>query len=149
MALVADTSLSGTRVTQLLDQLIAVRGKLETIVSDNGTDLTSIVVLKWVQDTGVEWPSIAPDKPMQNGFVESSNGKLRDECLNETLFSSLHHARAVLVEWKLDYNTVRPHSAHGGKTPAKIANQSCTRAPPYMIASKPDSGHEFNQRIYL
>lgn len=149
LALVADTSLSGTRVTRVLDQLIAARSKPHTIVSDNGTELTSMAVLKWAQDNDVEWHYIAPGKPMQNGFVESFNGKLRDECLNETLFSSLHHARAVLAEWKHDYNTVRPHSAHGGKTPAEIARQSCTGVPPYMIASKPDSGHQSNQGLYL
>lgn len=149
LALVGDTSLSGTRVTRVLDQLIALRGKAETIVSDNGTELTSMVVLQWAQGNGVAWHYIAPGKPMQNGFVESFNGKLRNECLNETLFSSLHHARAVLAEWKHDYNTIRPHSAHGGKTPAVIAQQSCTGVPPHMIASKPDSGHEFNQSLYL
>ena len=149
LALVADTSLSGKRVTRVLDQLIEARGKPATIVSDNGTELTSMAVLKWVQDRKVAWHYIAPGKPMQNGFVESFNGKLRDECLNETLFSSLHHARAILADWKHDYNTIRPHSAHGGKPPAEIASQSCTGVPPYMIASKPNSGHEFNQSLYL
>lgn len=92
--------LSGLRVTRCLDELVARRGRPETIVSDNGTELAGIAVLKWVQNTGVNWHYIAPGKPMQNGFVESFNGKLRDECLNETLFSSLRHARIVLAEWK-------------------------------------------------
>jgi putative transposase len=149
LALVADTSLSGMRVTRVLDQLIATRGQPKTIVSDNGTELTSMAVLRWVQETGVEWHYIAPGKPMQNGFVESFNGKLRDECLNETLFSSLRHARIVLAEWKRDYNTVRPHSAHSGKTPSEIANQSCTGGPPYMIAPTSKTGHEFKQGLCL
>lgn len=81
LALVADTSLSGLRVTRELDALLAIRGRPATIVSDNGTELTSMAVLKWCQQSGVEWHYIAPGKPMQNGFVESFNGRFRDECL--------------------------------------------------------------------
>ena len=124
LALVADTSLSGVRVTRALDAVIAQRGKPHTIVSDNGTELTSIAVLEWSQDRKVNWHYIAPGKPTQNAFIESFNGRLRDECLNKTLFSSLRHARAVLAAWRLDYNNVRPHSARGGKTPAEVAAQS-------------------------
>ena len=69
----------------------------------------------------MEWHYIAPGKPTQNAFVESFNGRLRDECLNETLFTSMAHARAVLAAWRQDYNTVRPHSKLGGLTPAEIA----------------------------
>ena len=75
------------------------------IVSDNGTELTSMAMLRWSQEHGVEWHYIAPGKPQQNAFVESFIGRLRDECLNETLFTSLAHARAVLAAWKDDYNT--------------------------------------------
>ena len=71
-----------------------------------GTELTSNAMLKWQQDRGVEWHYIAPGKPMQNGFVESFNGRLRDECLNETLFTSLPQARSVLAAWRHDYNPV-------------------------------------------
>ncbi len=88
-----------------------------------GTELTSSAILRWSQERRVEWHYIAPGKPMQNGFVESFNGRLRDECLNETLFTSLAHARFVLAAWRHDYNTVRPHSKLGGKTPAEIAGQ--------------------------
>jgi len=118
LALVADTSLSGLRVTRELDQIITCRGLPGTIVSDNGTELTSMAILKWCQDTGVDWHYIAPGKPMQNGFVESFNGSFRDECLNETLFSSLAEARIRITHWKEDYNTQRPHSALGNLTPA-------------------------------
>lgn len=114
LALVADTSLSGARVVRVLSVLAEQRGRPHTIVSDNGTELTSMAILKWVQDTGGNWHYTAPGKRMQNAFVESFNGRLRDECLNETLFSSLRYARTVLAVWKLDYNTVRPHSALGG-----------------------------------
>lgn len=106
LCLVADTSLSGTRLARELDNLTARRGKPRTIVSDNGTEMTSMVILKWCQETHVEWHYIAPGKPMQNGFVESFNGSFRDECLNETLFSSLAQARTAITAWKDDYNPV-------------------------------------------
>ena len=111
LALVADTSLSGLRVGRELDAIIAERGKPAACVSDNGTELTSTAILRWSRDSGIEWHYIAPGKPQQNAFIESFNGRLRDELLNETLFSSLAHARAVLAEWRLDYNTIRPHSS--------------------------------------
>jgi putative transposase len=114
LCLVADTSISGKRVARELDALIARRGKPLTVVSDNGTELTSMAILTWSQDHQVAWHYIAPGKPQQNAFVESFNGRLRDECLNETLFTSLAHARAVLAAWQRDYNEVRPHSALGG-----------------------------------
>ena len=121
LALVPDTSLSGARVARELDAIIAHRGRPGVIVSDNGTELTSNAILAWTDRTGVGWHYIAPGKPQQNGFVESFNGKLRDECLNETLFRSIPHARAVLDDWRRDYNEVRPHSALGGCTPASLS----------------------------
>ena len=124
LALVADTSLSGMRVARELDTLIAVRGKPATVVSDNGTELTSMAILRWSQESRVEWHYIAPGKPQQNAFVESFNGRLRDELLNETLFTSLGHAREALAIWRLDYNTVRPHSRLGNLTPAEYAKLS-------------------------
>ncbi|EFL87673.1 hypothetical protein R2A130_2823 [Ahrensia sp. R2A130] len=80
-----------------------------------------MAVLKWCQETGVEWHYIAPGKPMQNGFVESFNGSFRDECLNETLFSSVRQARQQISEWKEDYNRERPHSSLGDITPIEFA----------------------------
>ena len=124
LALVADTSLSGVRVGRELDSIIARRGRPQTIVSDNGTELTSMAILRWSQDTSVEWHYIAPGKPTQNAFIESFNGRLRDELLNETLFRSLDHARQMLALWKDDYNTVRPHSALGNVPPAIYAELS-------------------------
>jgi len=123
LALVADTSLSGLRVTRELDQIIAERGMPGTIVSDNGTEFTSMAILRWVQGTGIDWHYIAPGKPTQNAFIESFNGKLRDECLNETLFSSLVEARETLDAWQEDYNTHRPHSALGNLTPKEFAEK--------------------------
>ncbi|WP_439616897.1 integrase core domain-containing protein, partial [Shinella sp.] len=121
LALVADTSLSGLRVTRELDVVMAKRGRPHTIVSDNGTELTSMAILRSCQQTRVEWHYIAPGKPMQNGFVEGFNGSFRDECLNETLFSSLLQARAEITAWKEDYNRQRPHSSLGNITPNEFA----------------------------
>ena len=121
LCLAADTSLSGVRVARELDAIIAVRGRPTCIVSDNGTELTSAAILRWSQDTGVGWHYIAAGKPTQNAFVESFNGRLRDELLNETLFSSLGHARTALSQWKQDYNTARPHSSVGNLPPATYA----------------------------
>ena len=121
LALIPDTSLSGTRVARELDAVIAWRGSPKSCVSDNGTELTSMAILKWTQTSGVAWHYIAPGKPQQNAFVESFNGRLRDELLNETLFSSLEHARELLAEWQDDYNTVRPHSGIGNQPPCTYA----------------------------
>lgn len=118
LATVADTSLSGRRVARELDRLMAWRGRPKMIVSDNGTELTSNAILIWAAESGVEWHYIAPGKPMQNGFVESFNGRLRDEFLNETLFTSLPQVRLAIEEWRRDYNSVRPHSRIGWLTPA-------------------------------
>lgn len=117
LALVADTSLPGLRVVRELDAVITTRTRPAMIVSDNGTELTSMAMLRWSQERQVEWHYIAPGKPQQNAFVESFNGRLRDELLNETLFTSLTHAREVLSFWKDDYNTFRPHSGLGNLTP--------------------------------
>jgi putative transposase len=121
LALIADTSISGRRVARELDDIIRQSGRPKTIVSDNGTELTSNAILGWADETGVGWHYIAPGKPQQNGFIESFNGRLRDELLNETLFRSLPHARAVLEAWRRDYNEARPHSKLGWMTPRAYA----------------------------
>jgi putative transposase len=97
--------------------------KGQVIVSDNGTELTGHAVLQWVEETGIEWHYIAPGKPVQNAFVESFNGRLCDECLNEHVLRSLSQARALVEAWWIDYNTVRPHSSLGGLPPAVFANR--------------------------
>ncbi len=90
-------------------------------VSDNGTELTSNATLKWCAEQKVAWHSIAPGKPMQNGFVESFIGRMRDEFLNKTLLRNLAHACDLIAAWVTDYNTARPHSALGYQTPAGFA----------------------------
>src|SRR5437899_1363132 len=102
-------------------RIVAERGKPAMIVSDNGTELTSNAILKWAETNGVEWHYIAPGRPQQNGFMESFNGKLRDECLNEHVFASLAQARRIIEAWRIDYNTARPHSSLGYLTPQEFA----------------------------
>jgi len=120
---VADFSLSGKRVARELDLVIAERGRPGTIVSDNGTELTSHAILTWTATTLVNWHYIDPGKPVQNAFIESFNGRLRDEFLNETLFTSLPQIRTALEDWRRDYNGVRPHSRIGWLAPAVYAAQ--------------------------
>lgn len=126
LALVADTSLSGTRVARELDAVVTARAKPAMVVSDNGTELTSTAILRWSQERAVAWHYIQPGKPIQNAFVESFNGRLRDECLNETEFRSLNHARKLITEWRDDYNGRRPHTSLGGLTPNEFATRSNT-----------------------
>jgi putative transposase len=121
LAAEVDTSLPGSRVALVLDRIVAERGKPEMIVSDNGAELTGSAMLKWAEGNGVEWHYIAPGKPQQNGFMESFNGKLRDECLNEHVFSSLAQARRIIEAWRIDYNTVRPYSSLGYLTLEEFA----------------------------
>jgi transposase InsO family protein len=123
LAAIPDTSISGKRVARELTAVIERRGKPQMIVSDHGTEFTSNAILGWSADHHVEWHYIAPGKPMQNGFVESFNGRMRDELLNETLFLDLDQARQLIGAWVADYNTARPHSALGYKTPVAYADQ--------------------------
>nr|WP_182506581.1 MULTISPECIES: IS3 family transposase [unclassified Ochrobactrum] len=121
LAAIPDTTISGRRVARELTTLIERRGKPGMIVSDNGTELTSNAILAWSKDHKVEWHYIAPGKPMQNGYVESFNGRMRDELLNESLFFGLDHARSAIAQWADDYNNFRPHSSLGYQTPAVYA----------------------------
>jgi len=121
LAAIPDTSISGRRVARELTTLIEQRGKPGMIVSDNGTEFTSNAMLAWAEQHIIDWHFIAPGKPMQNGFCESFNGRMRDELLNETLFFGLDHARTCIIDWADDYNRQRPHSALGYLTPAAYA----------------------------
>ncbi len=121
LAAIADTSISGRRVARELTSLIGRRSKPAMIVSDHGTEFTSNAILGWSKDHRVAWHYIAPGKPMQNGYVESFNGRMRDELLNESLFFGLDHARAAIADWVADFNTARPHSSLGYQTPAAYA----------------------------
>jgi putative transposase len=121
LAAIPDTSISGKRVARELAAIINARGKPAMIVSDNGTEFTSNAILSWAKDHRVQWHYIAPGRPMQNGYIESFNGRMRDELLNESLFIDLNQARQLIGDWVTDYNTARPHSSLGYKTPAAYA----------------------------
>jgi putative transposase len=120
LAAVVDTSLGGLRVVRELERLVEEQALPETVVSDNGTELTSGAVLRWAT-LRVAWHYIEPGKPVQNAFVESFNSKLRDECLNEHVFTTLAEARAIIEAWRNDYNHMRPHSSLGTLTPSEFA----------------------------
>jgi putative transposase len=120
LAATVDTSLGGVRVVRELERLVDERAMPETVVSDNGTELTSGAVLRWATRR-LAWHYIEPGKPVQNAFIESFNSKLRDECLNEYVFSSLPEARAIIEAWRNDYNDLRPHSSLGALTPSEFA----------------------------
>lgn len=124
LALIVDTSHSGGRVARELDRLIEMRGRPSSIVSDNGTELNSSAMLRWQLETGVGWHYIQPGKPQQNGYIELFNGCLRDECLNETLFSNMSEARRIIEALRVDYNTERPHTSLNGPTPNEFASRS-------------------------
>lgn len=124
LALVADSSLSGRRVTRQLDRVAGLRGMPLLVVSGNGTELTSHAVLRWQQERGVGWHCIAPGKPVQNAFVESLIGRLRGECPNEHVFRSPPAARSILDARRADHNASRPHTSLGGLTPNGFAARS-------------------------
>lgn len=108
-----DTSLGGLRVCRVLDGVVAERGKPEAIVVDNGPEFRSRVLAAWSEERGIRLEFIQPGKPVQNAYVESFNGRLRDECLNANWFTSLGDARRKIEAWRLDYNQQRPHSSLG------------------------------------
>ena len=117
---IVDLSISGARLARYLDDLAGLHGLPEEIVLDNGPEGTSRAMFEWSERTGVRLRFIEPGKPVQNAFVESLNGKLRDECLNLHWFHSLRHARERIAAWRNHYNTERPHSALGYRSPKEF-----------------------------
>ena len=126
LAIEVDTSLGGLRVARVLQELKAQRGLPPQIRSDNGPEFVSRVLDQWAYENGVGWHFIQPGRPMENGYVESFNGRLRDECLNENWFSDLAEARSTIEAWREDYNQRRPHSALGYRTPEEFAKMAAT-----------------------
>lgn len=116
-----DHGISGAHVIRVLDRAACFRGYPSAVRTDNGPEFTSRAFMAWTQRHGIRHLLIEPGKPMQNGYIESFNGKFRDECLNEQWFTSLAQARAVIAEWRRDYNEVRPHSSCGRIPPARFA----------------------------
>jgi putative transposase len=131
LAPVVDNSLSGIHIARELDRVVPVRGTPRMIVSDNGTELTSRAMRVWQQEHGIEWHYIAAGKPMQNTFIESFNGRLRDECLNEHLFANLAEARRIIEAWRIHYNTRQPHTSLDGLTSTEFV-------------ARPNQGHNHN-----
>lgn len=118
--IVVDTSLPGQRVAQILDGLGGARGLPKTIVCDNGPEFTGSALDRWAHERGVKLAFIRPGKPVENAFVESFNGKFRDECLNENWFISLRDAQEKIEAWRRDYNCNRPHSSLDNLTPEEF-----------------------------
>jgi putative transposase len=116
-----DHGMGGVYVTRILDQAALFRGYPRAVRTDNGPEFTSRAFIAWTQQHGIEHLLIDPGKPTQNGYIESFNGKFRDECLNEHWFTTLVEAREIIAEWRRDYNEVRPHSSCGRMPPAKYA----------------------------
>jgi putative transposase len=121
LSLETDTSLSSRRVTRYLEAVVERRGKPEAIRCDNGPELTSRHFLSWCEERKIQLIHIEPGRPMQNGHVESFNGRLRDECLNANWFRTVADARAKISAWRDEYNGERPHSSLGYRTPNEFA----------------------------
>lgn len=126
-AIEVDSSLGGWRVRRVLDRMAGERGLPEAIVLDNGPEFRGRALAAWSQERGVRLEFIQPGKPVQNAYIESFNGRLRDECLNANWFTSLHDARRKIETWRQDYNQQRPHSALGYLPPAEFARKQWER----------------------
>jgi len=120
-AIEVDTSMGGRRVVSVLERLAETRGLPEVITIDNGPEFAGKVLDEWAYRKGVKLNFIRPGKPIENAFIESFNGRFRDECLNTNWFISLKHARTLIEEWRKDYNEVRPHGSLKGATPKEYA----------------------------
>ncbi len=123
LALEVDSSITGRRVSAVLNRIALFRGLPKEILTDNGSEFTSNIMNAWAYDHRVEHIFIDPGKPMQNGYIESFNGKLRSECLDQHWFRSLTEAREIIEDWRLEYNRVRPHSSLNNLTPEEYALQ--------------------------
>jgi putative transposase len=119
-AIEVDTSLGGIRVVQVLERLAETRGLPQVITVDNGPEFTSRVLDEWAYRHGVKLHFIRPGKPIENAYAESFIGRLRDECLNESWFTTLKDARTIIESWRIDYNNGRPHTSLGGLTPTEF-----------------------------
>lgn len=136
LAIEADFGFSSQRLVRTLDTIASLRGYPTTLVADNGPELCSLALLRWAQERRVQLHHIDPGKPIQNAFIESFNGRFRDECLNEHDFVSLDHARSVIDDWRERYNRDRPHKGLGWRTPQEYARA-------FSITPSPQSLHPF------
>lgn len=138
-----DTSITGVRVTGILNEVRLVVGLPEIIRVDNGPEFISNALDAWAYQRGIQLQFIRPGKPVENAYIESFNGRLRDECLNEHWFLSVEHARRIIEEWRVDYNTARPHSSLGYLTPDEYTSQEVEKFSPAMAgeAGLTNAGH--------
>ncbi len=120
LALEAATSFPGSAVVHVLERVAQERGYPKSIVSDNGPEFIGRALDTWAYDHRVTLDFIQPGKPVQNAFAESFNGRFRDECLNQHWFLNMREARNIIENWKLDYNTSRPHSSLGNISPSEF-----------------------------
>ena len=127
LAIEVDTSLPGQRVVRVLDGIGGGRPLPDLIVTDNGPEFRGKALDVWAYERGVKLHFIRPGKPMENGLVESFNGRFRDECLNENWFTNLADARRTIESWRLDYNRARPHSSLGNRSPEEFATMAGLR----------------------
>ncbi len=123
----ADTSIGGQRVAQVLTRISAVHGLPEQIVVDNGPEFISTALDAWAYARGIKLQFIRPGKPVDNCYMESFNGRFRDECLNENWFGSLEQVRNIVEAWRRDYNEARPHSSLGDLTPVEFKLQELSK----------------------
>jgi len=144
LAIEVDTSISGLRVGRVLTGIALFRPLPKQIVVDNGPEFTSRALDQWAYENHVELSFIRPGRPVENCFIESFNGKFRDECLNLHWFTTLDDARAAIEEWRFDYNHFRPHSSLGGKPPVEFAEQSGLRptTSTSVLIAPPTGTHE-------
>jgi putative transposase len=130
LAAEVDTSITGARVVRVLERLRERRGLPQLLVMDNGPEFAGQAVDVWAYERSVKLRFIEPGKPVQNAYIESFNGKMRDECLNEHWFMSLREARETIEAWRSDYNEVRPHSSLGNRTPQEFTACGAARRAP-------------------
>jgi putative transposase len=149
VAIEVDTSLSGLRVARLLEELKKQRGLPAQIRSDNGPEFTSRALDQWAYENGIRWHYIQPGRPMENGYVESFNGRLRDECLNENWFLDLAEACRIIEAWRQDYNQCRPHSALGYRTPEEFAKSAAGGCDPQLESAMLETPNPENVSLRL
>jgi len=135
LAIEVDTSLGGRRVVEVLQRLVETRGKPAVLITDNGPEFAGRALDAWAYAQGIRLHFIEPGKPNQNAYVESFNGRFRDECLNEHWFLSLAHTRQIVEAWRLDYNAVRPHSSLGNVSPTEFEQCTLDRTPSPILTS--------------
>ena len=135
LAIEVDTSIGGRRVVEVLQRLVETRGTPAVLITDNGPEFTGRALDAWAYTQGIRLHFIEPGKPNQNAYVESFNGRFRDECLNEHWFLSLAQTRQIVEAWRLDYNAVRPHSSLGNVSPTEFEQCTLDRAPSPILTS--------------